>query len=186
MVLEMKMDQAGHRRLGDTEENMSKRVLIALVVAVVAGSLTAGAGEPGSGSGHFTNYFQDVTLTEMPDGSMAQLFHYSSMMVADPAGHPSANTAAECVGALRMNASGAVTSGSGSCFAKTADGHGYSYWWQVEEAGTADCPELCGVWGYYGGYGRFDGLEGTGTWKTTASFGESASMGTWANSYSMP
>jgi hypothetical protein len=164
---------------------MDKRVLIALVV-VAAGSLTAAAGESGSGSGHFTNHFQDVTVTEMPDGSSAQLIHYSSMSVADQAGNPSAATAAECVGVLRMDASSAVTSGSGSCFAKAADGHGFSYWWQVKAYGTDDCPTMCGVWGYYGGYGRFDGLEGKGTWVTTDNFGQSGSMGTWTNTYSMP
>lgn len=165
---------------------MSKRVVIALVAVIVASSMTAVAGDSGSGTGYFTNHFQDVTVTEMPDGSMVQLIHYSNMSIADDLHHPSADTAAECVGALRMNADGAVTSGSGSCFVQATDGHGFSYWWQVEKAGTEDCPQLCGTWGYFGGYGRLAGLQGKGAWKVTASFGESGSMGTWTNSYSMP
>jgi hypothetical protein len=165
---------------------MSQKALVACTVVVVLGSMTLFAGDSGKGSGYFTNHFNDVTVSEMPDGSMVQLIHYSNMSIADDSHHPSADTAAECVGALRMNADGAVTSGSGSCFVEAEDGQGFSYWWQVEKAGTADCPELCGVWSYFGGYGRFAGLEGTGTWKVTASFGQAGSMGTWTNTYSMP
>lgn len=165
---------------------MSKKALIVCAVLVFAGSTTLFAGDSGKGSGHFTNHFNDVTVSEMPDGSTVQLIHYSSMSVSDDPGNPSANTAGECVGALRLNAAGNVTSGSGSCFVKAEDGQGFSYWWQVEKAGTADCPQLCGVWGYFGGYGSFAGLQGTGTWKVTAQFGESGSMGTWTNTYSMP
>jgi hypothetical protein len=165
---------------------MSKRVLMVFAVVVVVGSVTIDAGDSGMGSGHFTNHFEDVTVSEMPDGSGVQLIHYSNISIADDPGHPSANTAGECVGALRMSAAGVVTSGSGSCFVMAADGDGFSYWWEVEQAGTADCPALCGNWGYFGAYGRFEGLEGDGTWKVTAQFGESGSMGTWTNTYSMP
>ena len=75
---------------------------------------------------------------------------------------------------------------TGACFVKAADGHGFSYWWEVEESGTADCPALCGKWSYFGGFGRFDGLKGKGNWKVTSQFGQTGSMGTWTNSYSMP
>ena len=165
---------------------MSKRVLMVCAVIVMSGSVMVFAGDSGKGSGHFTNHFQDVTISEMADGSAVQLIHYSNLSVADDADNPSANTAGECVGVLRMNAAGVVTSGSGSCFVEAADGHGFSYWWEVEESGTADCPTLCGKWSYFGGYGRFDGLEGMGKWKVTAQFGEAGSMGTWTNTYSMP
>lgn len=165
---------------------MSKRVLMVFVVGVMTGSMMVFAGDSGKGSGHFTNHFQDVTVSEMADGSAVQLIHYSNLSIADDADNPSANTAGECVGALRMNAAGVVTSGSGSCFVKAADGEGFSYWWEVEEAGTTECPTLCGKWSYFGGYGRFDGLQGKGNWKVTAQFGEAGSMGTWTNTYSMP
>lgn len=165
---------------------MWKKALGTCAIVVFAGSLTVFAGDAGSGSGHFTNHFSDVMVAEMADGSMVQTLHYSNISMADDPHNPSANVAHDCVGQLRMNAKGEVTSGSGMCFGTAPDGHGFSHWWQVEEAGTADCPQLCGTWGYFGGYGRFAGLEGTGTWETTATFGESASMGTWTNSYSMP
>jgi hypothetical protein len=165
---------------------MSKKVLMVCAVMVMTGSMMGFAGDSGSGTGYFTNHFQDVSMTEMPDGSAVQLIHYSNLSVADDADNPSADTAGECVGTLRMNATGVVTSGSGACFVKAADGHGFSYWWEVEESGTADCPALCGTWSYYGGFGRFDGLEGKGDWEVTSQFGETGSMGTWTNTYSMP
>ena len=165
---------------------MSKKVLMMCAIVVVAGSLTVFAGDSGKGTGYFTNHFNDVSASEMADGSSVQLIHYSNISIADDADNPSANTAGECVGILRMNASGAVTSGSGSCMVAAEDGQGFAYWWQVEKAGTADCPALCGIWGYYGGYGDFKGLQGNGTWKVTAQFGEAGSMGTWTNTYSMP
>ncbi len=165
---------------------MSKRVVIALAVVVVAGSLTAVAGDSGSGKGHFTNHFNVQEMTEMADGSMVQLVHYTSaMLTADP-DHPSNNTLADCFGELRIGADGVVTSGSGSCFAKTTDGHGFSYWWQVEKAATADCPALCGVFGYFGGFGRFDGIKGKGSWMTEADFPGVGSLGSFENSYSIP
>lgn len=165
---------------------MLKRVVTAWIALIAVGSLTALAGDSSSGSGHFTNHISNVQVTEMPDGSMVQMMHYSNMSLADDPKHPSFNTANECVGELRINAAGVVSSGAGSCFAKAVDGHGFSYWWQVEKAGTADCPNLCGTWGYFGGYGRFEGLQGQGSWKVTASFEGTGDIGTWTNTYSMP
>ena len=149
---------------------MLKRVVTVCVAIVVVGSLTALAGDSGSGNGHFTDFYSDMKVTTMPDGSMVQVFHYTNMTLSEDPDHPSANTAHECIGEMRITAAGAVSSGSGMCSKKATDGHGYSYWWEVEKAATPDCPVMCGVWSYYGGYGRFENLQGEGTWEVETEF----------------
>lgn len=164
---------------------MTRKCCAMLLMVFVLGTLSAFAGDSGSGSGQFANHDNIVEMTEMPDGSSTMVVHYSSVTLADDSDHPSADMAAECVGVMRMNADGTFGSGEGTCFGTTADGDTQSYWWKVDEAGTAACPDMCGSWGYFAGTGSFDGLQGTGTWKRSHVIGD-LSWGTWKNSYSMP
>ena len=71
-----------------------------------------------------------------------------------------------------------------TCFSRDGDGDGVSYWWVVDSAGTEDCPDLCGSFTYYGGYGKYAGMTGSGTWRRNALVG-GMGMGTWSSSYSI-
>lgn len=122
--------------------------------------------------------------TQMPDGRTVEVNHYHQVTFADDASHPLNNQTADCIGQFLMSAEGNPVSASGSCYGKDADGDGVSYWWRMREAGTAACPNLCGSFGYFSGYGKFKGITGGGTWQVTAPFPE-GSLGTWEGSYSI-
>lgn len=72
---------------------------------------------------------------------------------------------------------------SGSCFNLDAAGNGESFWWRQTDAATPTCPALCGVWGFYSGFGKFANITGGGTWKAAANFADGTGMGTWEGSY---
>ena len=164
---------------------MTRKYCVMLLMVLVLGTLSAFAGDSSSGSGQFVNHTNMEQMTENPDGSSTLVMHYSSVTLADDPGHPSADMAADCVGTMRMNADGSFGSGEGACFGKTADGSTQSYWWKVDAAGTAACPDMCGSWGYFNGTGKDAGIQGKGTWKRTTVIGDQ-SWGTWTNSYAIP
>jgi len=122
--------------------------------------------------------------TEMEDGSAQVLSHYRFMTRANDPSYPLHNTGGECVGLIRVSAEGMTSGGSGSCFTTDGEGSGMTMWWQLTKVGTADCPNICGVWGTYDGYGRFEGTPASGTWSQEADIGKTDS-GTWEGKLGM-
>ena len=146
---------------------------LALLVLGLAGPVAAQAGQ-----GTFTTITISAEQTVLPDSTVQMLQHYRQITLANTPAYPLHNTKADCVGQFRV-AKGAAVAGSGSCFVQAMDGQGISMWWEMTAAGTAACPDLCGNWGVYGGYGRFAGLSGGGTWTRNGQFSDGSASGTW-------
>jgi hypothetical protein len=160
--------------------------LAGLMLAAATVPTTAALAQmSGSTEGRYATHSISEDVQELEDGSSIVLFHYHQTAFADDANHPIDNTSASCIGRLKTDAGGMPVSSNGSCFSADADGDGASFWWRMTEVGTEQCPDMCGVWGYYAGDGKFAGIEGEGTWQRTTLFPD-ASSGVWTGSYSIP
>ena len=137
------------------------------------------------GGGHYAYHTVSETATEMADGrTEIKTQSVQATQASDP-DHSMNGQRADCFGQFPISADGSLDSGSGTCFSKDADQDGFSFWWTADEEGTEACPGLCGSYSYYGGYGKYEGLTGSGSWRRTALIGDSG-MGVWTGSYSTP
>lgn len=161
-----------------------KRSGLVLVVVMAMVAPMAWSQETGESAGRYATYTISLDSSELPDGGRVDVSHFRQIVFSDAPGHPLDGTNADCVGMMIFTASGAITSASGSCYIKDVAGNGASMWWRMDEAATADCPMICGSWGYFDGYGAFKGISGSGTWKQTSLFAD-GNMGTWEGSFSL-
>lgn len=163
------------------------RISIGITVALALSlpAATAVAQMSGSASGRYATHTLSNDVQEMPDGSSMVLSHYNQISFANDGEHPIDNVSLDCIGKLMVAADGSMTAGNGSCFGVDKDGHGTSFWWRMTEARTADCSDICGEWGYFAGDGKFEGIEGSGTWQRNTLFPDGSS-GTWQGSYTIP
>lgn len=157
---------------------------IACVVAALLMVSVSGAFGSDSGSGRFATHNMATDSTDLPDGGRMDVVHYHQVTFADQPGHPLDNSTADCVGMYRFSKDGAIGSASGSCFGRDADGDGTSFWWRLDTQGTPDCAGMCGIWGYFAGYGKFAGISGGGAWQQTITFPDGG-IGTWQGTVSM-
>ena len=141
--------------------------------------------QSGQSAGQWSSQTLDEETTELADGRTVVIGHSAQATFADDADDPLDNQGAECASQFVLSADGEVMSGNGTCFSRDSDGDGVSYWWVVDSVGTEDCPDLCGSFTYYGGYGKYAGTTGGGTWRRNALVG-GMGMGTWSGSYSIP
>ena len=148
-----------------------------IVACTVLFALTnAGLAQEASGR-YATHNGQEVTQ-DLPGGGKVQISHYSQITFASDKSHPLDNVSSDCVGRFQMAANDALVSGDGMCTGVDTEGNSASFWWRVDKADTADCPGLCGSWGYFNGTGKFKGIEGAGTWVRDSMF-HNGSSGTW-------
>ncbi len=160
-------------------------VLAAALPALLLASPSLLLAQSGQSAGQWSSQTLDEEATELADGRTVIMGHAAQATFADDADHPLASQRAECASQTVLSADGEVMSGNGTCFSRDADGDGLSYWWVIDSVGTEDCPDLCGSFTYYGGYGKYAGTTGGGTWRRTALVG-GMGMGTWSGSYSIP
>ena len=164
---------------------MTRRLTLLFTAVLIVPSGTVMAQMSGSSTGRYTTHTISQDMQEFEDGSAMMLMHYHQSSLADDSSHPADNTSSMCVGQFMVGADGSMSSGNGSCFSTDADGDGASFWWRMTESGTNECPDACGVWGYFAGTGKNVGIEGTGTWERTTLFPD-ASTGTWTGAWSLP
>jgi hypothetical protein len=163
---------------------MQQRRICASLILLLGAPTALVAQQSGTATGRFGTRNISTQTTELPDGRSIDVNHYHQVTFADDPDHPLNNQTADCVGQFLMSADGNPVAASGSCYGKDVDGDGASFWWRMDTAGTADCPTLCGSFGYFAGFGKFAGITGTGTWRVTAPF-EEGNLGVWEGSYSM-
>ena len=150
-------------------------LLVPLFALTIVGPAAA---QSGQGTYIFVTLSADTIVK--PDGALQIVIHQRQVMLASDATFPTHNLKSECVALVRV-VDGKVVGGSGSCFGESMDGHGLAQWWEMTESGTSACPVSCGTFAYFGGYGRFAGATGGGTWKYNGDFPDgSAGSGTWA------
>lgn len=162
---------------------MNRNVAILVCALLLLASTVAVAGS-GSGKGRYATYTVSDRTTELPGGGSVSISHYHQFVFADDPTHPLDDTNADCVGQFILSGD-EVVSASGVCYGNDAAGSGFSYWWRMDEGGTEECPDLCGSFGYFDGYGKYDGISGKGTWTRTTVTPQGGS-GTWEGTYSIP
>lgn len=128
--------------------------------AVLLGGLvvtaTAAAQSPQrTGSGTATYVPATLETIDLPDGSKLQRSHLKGVVIAADATVPFHMSPQDCVGSNRISATGQVLGGSGYCDGMDRDGHVWWIWWKNAPSGN--------TWGFMGGTGKYDGIEGGGT-----------------------
>ena len=149
-----------------------KSIVACLLFAVPALGLAQ------STSGRYATHDGEMKAEQMPDGSSVVLVRYTQSSFADDDSDPLGNTSSDCWGRLHMSADGDMQAANGVCVAFDGSGDSATSWWRLDESGTSDCPDMCGSWGYFDGTGKFDGIEGSGTWMRTTLF-PNGSAGKW-------
>ena len=154
------------------------RFACSVALLLLAAPATLAAQQTVSGEGHYGTRNFSAETTELPDGRTLMVTHFHQVTFADDANHALHELAGECAGQQLMAADGTPVSGSGICHMRDVEGDGVSWWWRHDEGGTADCPNICGTFGYLGGFGKFEDATGEGTWQVTAGF-EDGGLGAW-------
>jgi hypothetical protein len=160
---------------------VARLTAVLAILLFVPGALLAQT----SGQGRYATFNDDVDEMEMPDGGTMVLMHYRETVFADASDNPLDGLPADCVGQFLSGPDGGMRAASGTCFGHDGKGNGVSYWFRMDAAGTADCPDMCGSYGYFAGYGKYAGIRGQGTWRresTTATGGH----GSWKGTYQLP
>jgi hypothetical protein len=158
---------------------MNKPGLWLAAAALLAMSTTVSAGES---TGYYTTTSGKEDVTTLPDGRMIVVSHYYQLSKSDKADDPINGMDSDCIGHFLIGKDGKMLSGSGSCVSHNGQGDGSSWWWKVDEMGTAKCPDACGSFGYVEGFGKLKGVTGGGTWVRTDVMAR-GSMGTYKLKY---
>jgi hypothetical protein len=142
-------------------------------------SLTTGSpAQERSHSGDFA--FMTTASEEMPlsDGQVLMRVVQSGMVFADDPASPIDRTATTCTGSTVMDATGRATVVSGHCDGVDADGDVWTIWYGGDEDG--------GDWGYMGGTGKFEGIEGGGTFSAESQWSDGRGINSWEGKYTLP
>jgi hypothetical protein len=149
--------------------------------------LAVSTGTLGQQRGSLAGRYSMVTLSadtlRSPDGGAVNHVTYAQNFLTDDPNNPFNNTSARCAGTLIMSEEDTPIAGGGGCYATDMDGDGYWFWWYLEEAGTQNCPTMCGAWGSYNGHGKFEGVSSNGTFTVVASFLDGSMIGTSEGTY---
>lgn len=141
-------------------------------------SLTTGSpAQERSHSGDFA--FMTTASEEMPlsDGQVLMRVVQSGMVFADDPASPIDRTATTCTGSTVMDATGRATVVSGHCDGVDADGDVWTIWYGGDEDG--------GDWGYMGGTGKFEGIEGGGTFSAESQWSDGRGINSWEGTYTL-
>jgi|LKGT01.1.fsa_nt_gi hypothetical protein len=141
-------------------------------------SLTTGSpAQERSHSGDFA--FMTTASEEMPlsDGQVLMRVVQSGMVFADDPASPIDRTATTCTGSTVMDATGRATVVSGHCDGVDADGDVWTIWYGGDEDG--------GDWGYMGGTGKFEGIEGGGTFSAESQWSDGRGINSWEGKYTL-
>lgn len=144
-----------------------------LVTVLVSDAL--GQGEASvKGKFTFTSSSESVSLA---GGRTLQRAVSSGFFLTDDPNSPLDQNAATCIGATVMSASGEPGVGSGHCEAVDKDGDVWTLWWRNDANG--------GPWGMMNGTGKFEGMEGGGTWAIGPQWPDGRGINTWEATYTM-
>ncbi len=130
-----------------------------------------------SHSGDFA--FMITASEEMPlgDGHVLTRVVQSGMVFADDPASPIDRTATTCTGSTVMDATGRATVVSGHCDGVDADGDVWTAWYGGDEDG--------GDWGYMGGTGKFEGIEGGGTFSAESQWSDGRGINSCEGTYTL-
>jgi hypothetical protein len=128
-----------------------------------------------TGSGTVTYIPASMENVERPDGTIFQRSHLKGVVVATDAAVPFHLSNQDCVGGNIIGADGALLDGHGYCDGVDADGDVWWIWWHnsVDE----------NVWGFMGGTGKYEGIEGGGTTQVQSQSADGRMVITWEGTW---
>jgi hypothetical protein len=130
-----------------------------------------------SHSGDFafsTTASEEMSLSE---GHVLMRVVQSGVVVADDSVSPIDRTATTCTGSMVVDATGRATVVSGHCDGVDADGDVWTIWYAGNQDG--------GDWGYMGGTGKFEGIEGGGTFSAEVQWPDGRGVNSWEGTYTL-
>lgn len=145
----------------------------ALLLATVLAPDAFGQGEV-SVKGKFT-FSASSESVSLPDGRTLQRAVSNGFLLTDDPNSPLNQNAATCIGTTVMSATGEPVVGSGHCDAVDNDGDVWTLWWRNDAKG--------GPWGMMNGTGKFEGMEGGGTWAIGPQWPDGRGINTWEGTY---
>jgi hypothetical protein len=151
---------------------------VAAVAAVLylGAAAAAEAQQTVSSSGHGVFVPQASESYQLPSGETVQRDQSSSFIVADDPNSPFHLTSWNCTGTVVMSADGTSGSGGGYCDGVDSDGDVWWIWWNGAGGGE---------WGFLGGTGKFEGIEGVGIWKIEYEWPDGKFINSWEITYTM-
>lgn len=155
-----------------------KRAFLVPAVATVFLLITApgSQAQERSDSGNFT--FGITSSEEMALGNgqtLIRTVQSGMVFAADPAS-PMNQTATTCSGSSVMAAGEAIV-GVGYCDSVDQDGDVWTAWYASDQSG--------GNWGFMSGTGKFEGVEGGGTFGSVAQWPDGRGINSWEATYTL-
>jgi hypothetical protein len=162
---------------------MKRRLTIVLAVVVLSSSASAFAAKS---SGDFQQITIEEHSQELGNGLTVSHAKTKIMTPSTQGNSPMDGRVHNCNNYFIVNQEGTPVAGSGHCFSHDGDGNGTWYDWTMNSGPSGRCPVACGTWRFTGGFGKFAGITGNGTWIQTKEFTDGSSLGKWENEYTMP
>ena len=150
---------------------MKKNHVVLLMVCCVLMLGGAAGAETYELSGASTWNPESVSTMTLPDGRILTRQTLRGTAIADDPNTPLSMASQDCMFTTVTAADGKSFNTGGSCDGVDKDGDVY---WAV---GTAS--EEGGTWRYIGGTGKFEGLEGGGTYQLALEWPDGKVMATW-------
>jgi len=114
----------------------------------------------------------------LADGTVLVRVVQAGVVLADDAASPIDRTATTCSGSSVMDASGVAVVVSGVCDGVAADGSVWTAWYGGDQEG--------GAWGFMGGTGKYEGIEGRGTFSAGEQWSDGRGINSWEGTYTLP
>lgn len=131
--------------------------------------------QEGSGEGTVTYIPAVMETSDRADGTMLQFAHMQGLVTATDTAIPFHMSSQDCVGANVATAEGMLVQGHGACYGVDTEGDVWWIWYSNNPDG--------GTWGFLGGTGKYEGIEGGGTTQSNLPTAEGrlhvAWQGTW-------
>jgi hypothetical protein len=153
----------------------TKLLLIAVAVLLLASSAEAQAGKKvtASGSGFYIRKGKDSF--KLPGDRRVEQEGSEGYLTTTQSDNPLNLASQNCTGTTITSKDGKTGTGSGYCVLFDAAGDAAWTWFR----GDLDA----GSWGFIDGTGKFKGIEGGGTWKTTQRSPDGKYINSWDGSW---
>ena len=145
-----------------------------LFLALAPGS----AAQERSDSGSFS--FSTSSSEEMPlgDGIVLMRVVQPGMIFTDDPASPLNRSATTCSGSTVMNTGAQTAATAGYCDMVDPDGDVWTAWYKGDQDG--------GVWGFSVGTGKFEGVQGEGTFRAGEAWADGRGINYWDVTYTLP
>ena len=129
-----------------------------------------------TGGGHGVFVPQASESYELPNGQTVERTKSTAFLIAEDPKSPFHLTNWNCAGTVVTLADDMGGSGSGYCDGVDSDG---DVWW-ISWSGVDGGP-----WSFLGGTGKFEGVDGGGTWKAAQEWPDGKFMNSWEGTWTM-